>query len=123
MTNFRPLLNRHLRSRCGAKTQRDFKRICRVVQIEFASVRCPALSLVRVTLSKIKCRRSVAVGVDDLQRRLPNITVARLRIKFVIAKKFCIRISRANRALIKPPIVANLKIHHRKLLVFTLNVS
>ena len=49
--------------------------------------------------------------MNHLQGRFPDVTVARLRIKFVIARKFGTGIIRADGTLIKPAVVADLKCH------------
>ena len=83
MADFRPLLD-HIFVAVGSKTKRDFERIRRVVQMRRALIRCPRL--VGPCQAIIKQRSgSVAVGVNHLQGRFPDVTVARLRIKLIVA--------------------------------------
>ena len=96
----------------GAETERDFKRIRRVVQMDARQF--DVRRLVGLRQAVIKQRRgSVAVGVNHLQGRFPNIAIARLRIKFIVARKFCTGIVRADGPLIKAAIVTHLKIHRK----------
>ncbi len=48
--------------------------------------------------------------MDDLKRRLPNITVTRLRICVIRPQQLAVCVRHTNRALVKSPVVPDFKI-------------
>jgi hypothetical protein len=107
MANFCPLLE-HISVTIASETKRDLKRVGGVTQHEPHEL----TSAFVVSANHSAVREGggcVAIRVHHLKRRLPNVTVASLRVGLVNALRFTLSISRTNPALVKPPIGANLE--------------
>lgn len=85
VADFRPLLDDVL-FRISFETERDKKWIRRVFQFD-ARERDVRINRGRFVAHVNQIRRSVAVGVSGLQRRLGNETVAELRMKLGFARQ------------------------------------
>src|SRR6266576_1160454 len=105
--DFGPLLDEVLIA-VGLKTERDIEGIGWIAQFDleqFASGSFVGAGHAFVE----QFGRSVAVGMNGLKCRLPNVTVAGLGIGFVIPFGRFDRLQVADSFLIKPAIIANLK--------------
>jgi hypothetical protein len=109
MPDFRPLLD-YIELSKRAKTKHRVKWVRRIAQCDFGQLAPWGLIGANNTLEP-QGSRSVAVGVNRLQCRLPNVPISGLRISVIYTFPLLLAGSNANWLLEKAPFIANFKMH------------
>ena len=113
MPNFCPLFQQ-VAPAMRAKAKRDFQRIRGVAQLDAQQLTIRGFIRSRRAFIQ-QCSRGVAIGMRNLQRRFPDVTVTPLRIRLVKSLWRFNHLRSAKGVLVKAAIVAHLKIQRQAL--------